>query len=286
MKHPMKTAFFALAAAAILSLASCGVLGDIVAKPTARVDSVEITGVDFSGVELTVNVEIDNPNPAGLTLDAYDYCLKVEGEDVVKGRREDRVSMKANGKSILPIPIEIRFDELTAVGASLLDDDIVPVAAVLGLEIAVPYIGSVRLDVSGSADIPVVRPPALLPLGIRVESIGLSGATITVLTDMRNPNAYGLAVRDLEGELTVAGNRWGRVDAGGAIDVAPRGREQVAFRAVLDFGEIGRSAWNLLTGSANLDVSLAGNMDVDLDLPEFEHGGFAWDADASVSIIR
>ena len=155
MKQPKILILIAAAAAVILlGITSCEVLGDIISKPTARVDSVEIIGVSMNGVEITVNVEIDNPNSVGLTLDAYDYSLIVEEKNIVTGRREESVSLKANGKSILPIPIELKFGDLAAAGSSLLNDDSLPVTAALGLEVALPYVGTVRLDVSGSIEGP------------------------------------------------------------------------------------------------------------------------------------
>lgn len=286
MKQSKRILFIAAASATLLALTSCEVLGDIVSNPTAQVDSIEITGVSINGVEVTLNVEIDNPNPVGLTLDAYDYGLIVEEKDIVTGRREDSVALKANGKSILPIPIELNFDDLATVGSTLLNDDTVPVGAELGLEVAIPYIGTVRLDVSGTVEVPIIKPPTLLPSGIRVDSIGLNGATIIVLADIKNTNGYGMVISNLIGELTVAGNTWGGIETNETIDVSAHGRESIAFSINLDFGEIGRSAWNLLRGNTKLDVSMTGDMDVDLDIPSFEPGGFEWDADASVSLIR
>ncbi len=287
MKQPKILILIAAAAAVILlGITSCEVLGDIISKPTARVDSVEIIGVSMNGVEITVNVEIDNPNSVGLTLDAYDYSLIVEEKNIVTGRREESVSLKANGKSILPIPIELKFGDLAAAGSSPLNDDSLPVTAALGLEVALPYVGTVRLDVSGSIEVPVIKPPILLPSGIRVESIKLSGASITVLADIKNPNGFGMVVSSLIGELSVAGQSWGQIETLQAVEVSAKNQKSVAFGISLDFGEIGRSAWNLLTGNSKLDVSMTGNMDVDFDTPAFKPGGLEWDADASVSLVR
>jgi hypothetical protein len=54
----------------------------------------------------------------------------------------------------------------------------------------------------------------------------------------------------------------------------------------VDFGEVGRSAWSLLSGTGSADVRLIGDMDIDVDVPGFVGNGIPLETDASVSIVR
>jgi hypothetical protein len=104
--------------------------------------------------------------------------------------------------------------------------------------------------------------------------------------NVQNPNGYALAVKTAEGLISVAGREWGRIDLDDSGWVAAGNSAPLTARMRLDFAEAGRSAWSLLTGSAQADVRVDGTMDVDMDLPAFSGGGVKWDADAKVSIIR
>jgi LEA14-like dessication related protein len=192
---PTSLLYVLLALSIILGLAGCAGLGDIIKPPEARIASVEIVRVDFTSVSLRLNVEIDNPNPVGLTLSAYDWNLDVSEERVLEGRVEEGISLRANGVSTLPIPLDIRFDNLAAAGVSLRGTDSLLLGMQLGLEVALPYMGSVRLDVGAKTEIPVLKPPVVRPERIRVDRISLSGADITLTANVKNPNSRMLTVQ-------------------------------------------------------------------------------------------
>jgi LEA14-like dessication related protein len=287
MRRNSRTFFGTLSAGLfLLFLTGCAGIGDLFKSPTASIQSIEIVGLDFSGVSLQVNVAIDNPNPLGVTLNAYDYGLMVDGESVVKGRRDDEVSLKASGRSTLPVPVDISFQQLAGAASALKHQDIIPLSVALGLEIAIPYLGGIRLDLNGSVEIPSLRIPVVRPASIKVENINLSGADILLSLKVENPNGFALIVRNMEGSMKVGGNEWGRVGNDAVTSIPSRKAAEFKIRTRVDFVQVGRSAWSLLTGSGSAQVALDGTMDVDMDFPAFKGSGVKWDGDAKVSIIR
>ena len=278
--------FTAITVVSLILMAGCAGLEGLVATPTARVESVEISSISFDSVTVQVNVEIDNPNPLGVTLDAYDYGLDAWDSEVVSGRVEDPVSLRAGGKSDLPIPVTLTFPELADVGTSMAGAESVPLDIALGLEIAVPYMGAIRLDLSAFIDIPIPRPPAITPVRIQVDSINLSGAQVSLVMEMGNPNSFSMGIRRLSGSFMVGGRSWGEIGLDESVDLAPDGRQSAVVTARISFADVGRSAWSLLTGSGSARVSMSGDADIDLDIPGFNGSSFDWDADADVSIVR
>ncbi len=287
MKNFLRLAIIAVTIfSAAFIITGCAEFGDLFQSPEARIESVELIRADFSSVSLQVNVEIDNPNSVGITLSAYDYRLAVSGQSVVDGRREDPVSLRADGKSIIPIPADVGFDELAAVGTSMITDDMIPVDIGLGLEITLPYMGTARLDITGGVEIPVLRPPIIRPVSLKVEKVNLTGAELILIMNVENPNGFALTINTAEGRLSVGGREWGVIGTENSAWI-PSGETIVMnTRTRVDFAETGRSAWSLLTGSGNTDVRVTGTMDVDMDLPAFDGSGIPWDADAKVSILR
>lgn len=283
---PMPLLYILLTVSLILGLAGCAGLGDIIKPPEARIVSVDIVRVDFTSASLRVNVEIDNPNPVGLTLSAYDWGLDVSEERVLEGRVEELISLDANGVSTLPIPLDIRFDSLAAAGVSLRGTDSLPLGMQLGMEVALPYMGSVRLDVGAKTEVPLLKPPVIRPARIRVDRLSLSGADITLTANVKNPNSRALTIQTLEGRLSVGGREWGLVGLEGEASLPAGGERAITFRASVDFGEVGRSAWSLLTGTGSTEVSLIGDMDIDIGVPGFVGKGIPLETDASVSIVR
>lgn len=275
-----------LLAALILTFAGCAGLDGLFEKPEARIASIEVDNLDFESVTLIVNVEIRNPNSLGLTLDAYDYGLDAWDSTIVEGRQESEVSLKAQGVSSLPIPITLDFNDLLAVGSSARSADSIPLDIRLGLEIAIPYMGAVRLDLSGSIEVPIPKAPRIVPARLQVDRITLTGADISLALDMENPNSFGMTIRSLDGSLLVGGREWGTVGLSESVQLNSGARKTAVVKLRVSFGDVGQSAWSLLNGSGNADVSLDGDMDIDLDIPGFNGSGIDWDADARVSIVR
>ncbi len=247
---------------------------------------MELVGADFTSVSLLVHVEIENPNSIGITLSAYDYRLGAAGQTIVDGRRSEPLSLKAEGKSVVPIPINVGFKELVAVGTSLITDDVLPVDLGLGLEITLPYMGTVRLDISGGTDIPILRPPIIRPASIRVAQISLTGAEIILMMNVENPNRFDVTINTAEGRLFVGGREWGAIGVQSGAWIPKGNKINMELKAVVDFSEAGRTAWSLLTGSGDAEVEVTGTMDIDMDMPGFNGGSIPWDADAKVSIVR
>ncbi len=285
MKNKKKV--LAIAAVTILlMLSGCASLDDIFQKPTASIDSVEIAGINFESAELLVNVEVDNPNPLGLSLSAYDYGVEAWGSSVVSGRQEDGMSLRARGKSLIKVPVKMKFADMFHLGKSALNADSVPLKFNIGIEIAIPYLPGVRLDLQSETDLPVPKPPVILPKSIRVKSINLTGAEIIMDFEVSNPNIFSLDINSLKGMLEVSGNEWGRIGISNSVNLAKKGRKTVRAGLNLSFLSVGRSALQLLTGSGKANVNLDGDMDIDVDIPGFNGKGIPWNADANVSIIR
>jgi LEA14-like dessication related protein len=98
--------------------------------------------------------------------------------------------------------------------------------------------------------------PELQFRAIRINSIGIDGASLDILVDVYNPNAYGLGVERLSYDLMIENVHWGvgstdlpiALDAGRSTTV--RLPLQISWSRL---GDVGRDA--LRTGSVNYGVS-------------------------------
>jgi LEA14-like dessication related protein len=125
----------------------------------------------------------------------------------------------------------------------------------------------------------VFEKPELQFRGIRVNSVGLEGASLEILVDVYNPNSYRLGLDRFSYDLAIEDVHWG---LGSTSDpVAVEGRNSTTVRLPLDvswsrLGAAGREA--LRTGSVNYGVS--GEMTVgtplgDASVPYSKSGRFS-----------
>lgn len=275
------------AVSAVLITNACSELQNLYKPPEARIVSIDLVKVNFTSLSLNANLEITNPNPVGISLSAYDYSLRMFDNTLLQGRIEEPVSLKAEGTSVIPIPFEIQYSDIASIGAAFhTGEKSVPVDLDLGLEIAFPYMGGIRLDASGSVDIPILHIPKIEPLSITVDRVSLSGADISLSVNVENPNGYPLTINTAEGRLIISDNEWGNIGIDKEVNIPPMKNAVLKIKLHVSFSELGRSAWSLITGSSKADIRIEGDMDIDMNIPSFAGGGIPWTSSAKVSILR
>jgi LEA14-like dessication related protein len=98
--------------------------------------------------------------------------------------------------------------------------------------------------------------PQLQFRGLRVNSVGLEGASLEILVDVYNPNAYRLGVEHFSYDLAIEDVHWGL--GATSYPIAVEARNSATVRLPLDvswsrLGAAGREA--LRTGNVNYGVS-------------------------------
>ena len=82
--------------------------------PQVSLDSIGFNGIGSRGdrLELSVNLQVENPNDFALLLDQLAYTLELDGRQVGGVRLNDRWEIRENGKGVLRLPISLDFLKL------------------------------------------------------------------------------------------------------------------------------------------------------------------------------
>lgn len=90
--------------------------------PRISVSSLEVDEMNFSQANLTLNLQVDNPNGFGLLLKALSYDLSVNGRSWVDGSRSRELSISEKGSNQLAIPITLNISEIGSSVVQLLSN--------------------------------------------------------------------------------------------------------------------------------------------------------------------
>lgn len=144
---------------------------------------------------------------------------------------------------------------------------------------AFPTFAALSLVLSVAGCSAIFETPELQFRGIRVNSIGIEGASLEILVDVYNPNSYRLGLARLSYDLAIENVHWGVGSLASPMGVD--GGDTATLRLPLDvswsrLGDIGRQA--LQTGVVNYGVS--GQMTVatsvgDVNVPYSKSGRFS-----------
>lgn len=256
----MKKSFAILLVAIIF--AGCSNLKDLAdtQKPKLSVENVQVTDFSFSEIEVTYDVNIDNPNPVALQMLSYDYNLDINGSSFVKGDQQEGLDIEASGSSMVRIPVTINFQDLYRSVKGLVDKDESSYQFMSHLAFDLPIIGRTEIPVSKKGNVPMIKLPKLKVKNLAVQNVSLSGADVNLKLQLDNPNGFGMNVDAMQYNLEVNGSNWASGNALNGTSIQENGTTELNIPISLNIGQMGMSAYRILSGSESLDYSFDSNL--------------------------
>ncbi|HEX9942170.1 MAG TPA: LEA type 2 family protein [Thermoanaerobaculia bacterium] len=164
MNRPLQRSFraagiLAVALSAALALAACSGLGGLarIVQPEVDVTDVKLLGTTLTGADLLFQFRVDNPNAVSLVLDEIGYRLRLNGEPLLSGRRNERTRVAANGQSVVELPVTIKYEDVYRVIRSFSGRERPDYNLDADFQFDVPVLGAVTVPVSKRGEIPLER---------------------------------------------------------------------------------------------------------------------------------
>lgn len=256
-------------AVASLVLVSCESLESLVQPlpPEVSLRDVRLTTLNFTSAGLEAEVEIHNPNSFGITLERFSYILSVEEQAFLSGENPERVSIAAGEQQSITLPFEIALVEALNVAQAGSEANELGYLAEVIFVFDVPFLGEVQLPVENSGALPVPRPPRPELRAVRLNSIGLRAAELTMTIAVENPNVFGFVIETLQYDLLVQGRSWAQGSVAGGTHLPAEKVTELDISFGLSFLELGAGVYRLLSGAGELEYRLEGLSAVRPDHP-------------------
>lgn len=267
---------------------SCAVLEDLTKtqKPKLSVVDFKLTDISLQDVELTFDVEIDNPNPFSVNLASYDYDLKFNALSFVKGDQPNNTSVNANSKSIIHIPISFNYTDLFGLISGLKDKDETDFSFEATAGIEAPLLGLVKIPFSKQGTLPVVKAPKINIGSLKLANLSLTKADFEVELGIQNPNKFGLNLNDINYELAFNGLPAISGKTSERIDINDKSSSNLVLPFSVNLLQLGTAAKKAIVDGESFEYSLNGNAKVGSSLPFFKPSNFSFDRDGSISILK
>lgn len=267
---------------------SCAQLNELtnISKPSASVVDMNITGLTLQDIELTADIEIDNPNSVGVDMTSYTYSLDINEKNFVAGNAQRGLKIDAKNSSMVQVPVTLTFLELLQTFQSMRDQDESDYKFAASFGFDLPVLGTVEVPVQYSGKIPVVKQPSISLAKFSVESLSITGADLLVELNVQNPNAFQLLVDDLNFDLEVNGLKSFSGKVNETINIGSHSAQTVKLPFNISFLNAGMAAYRLLNSDEDLDYKLTGSTLIGSDLPYFKKSNFNFDKSGSVDILK
>ena len=279
-------------AGAVLLIGGCESLRDaveVMRKPEVRIAGTELEALSFSGLTLRFDVEIKNPNPIGIGLSGFDYELQIEDNPFVSGQVQDKVTIAARDRSIIPLPVELGFEEIAKT-----IDALAPGAGKeeatyrlsCGFSFDLPVLGRVRVPVETEGSFPILRTPGLRVIRLRLNEISLAGASLALDLELINRNSFKVFVESLEYRFQVDGRDWASGMRQERVRIPENDSAGLTIPIDLDFGALGRGVYQLILGGERLQYALEANLEVGTSLRGLQEASLPFELSGKLSIRR
>jgi len=191
---------------------------------TPQIQSVRprITGIDLQGVSLAFDVGVDNLYPIPLRTPNFRYGMDIQGREFFKSGVTANIDLPAKSIGTVTLPVRVTYLSLWKTYQALSEAAEIQYT-LRGALVLSAYNQSYELPLSHTGTFPVLRLPSFSDISVRVADASLTKAKIVIEATIKNPNCFGIDVRNLGyafklGDVELAGlaaTTQGKLEAGG-----------------------------------------------------------------------
>ncbi len=229
-----------------------------VQKPIVKVTDVKITGLSLNRLDLDFKIGVQNPNSVAIKLAGFDYELLIENNSFLKGQQNKEVEIEANGSSQVDIPVSFTFKQLYNTFKTLKDADSIKYTLKSGLSFDVPILGRIRIPVQTTHRVPNVKLPKIKVASLKLAKMSFTGADLKLALEVENPNAWSVDLQQLQYNFVVNGQKWLESNLQKTLKLQQKEKQVLELPIHLNFLEMGRSFYNMLTNPGALEYKLTG----------------------------
>ena len=254
-------------------LGSCQSHGTPIRDPRVSIDSVDIAGINFSGVDLIVHVDIQNPNRFAIPMPNIDWELFIgtafDAVPFIQGSLPNSLSIAGREKNTVNVPVRVTFEGLFHAFASLLDTREAAYNLALALSFPLPAVGDKVFNLGFSGVFPLPQIPELSFRQVNVSRLDFGGADLALEIYVGNTNDFPIDLPDIEWNYTVNDIPvLTSVLSGAGESIAAGSVERVNIDTRLTHADILRAAGSVISSAGEVagNFSLAMNL-ADMGLP-------------------
>ncbi len=195
---------------AALALAGCAALQNLsqaagIKPPEVTYDTVNYRALDFDALHCDVVFDVKNPNRVGGRLEGYDLKLVVDGVTLADGKVDQALDLGPGKSTKFVIPAVVRWSDiinrLTA-KPTMPDDLPWKVSGTAFVKVADQAIG---LPFEREGALPVIRPPSIMPVAVRVGSPSFTNIHVDVDVEMKSNGGHSFSIGEMSHDLSIAG---------------------------------------------------------------------------------
>ena len=249
----------------VVMLGTCSSVSKVVTEPSISFESVRMTGLNFSGIDMIARIKIQNTNSFSIPFPEINWKLFVIDNSFINGVIKNNNKIAANAGTVVELPFSINFEGLYQTISGLLNSDEAPFRLDLSALFNIPVLGAKTFNTSFSGSIPMLKAPALSFSGVKFNSLSINKIEFVLTWLVDNKNAFAVNLDKLDYNFAVNNVSWTK-GASERISLPARRTTQIPvtvnisslsmIQEIVALAALGRSANFVCSGEAALSPVL------------------------------
>lgn len=214
-------------------LGGCATVQEHVREPEVKLHDVRVAAMSLADATVSFDLDIENPNPLGISMRGLSYRLELEDETLFEGVRDQGVRIGANDSSRVTLPFTFAYSDVFASLGAIRGKDAIGYRfsgdAQFG-PFTIPY------ATAGTLPVPVL--PELALADVRVDRLTMSGATVSLGLQVTNANRFPIRFNGLDYALELGDASVLRGQSTQRFEVEPEGSGTLRIPVTLDFARL------------------------------------------------
>ena len=177
----------ALGITSVLAVSGCATLN----RPTVREVTPHITRIDWEGVNMVLDVQVENPYSVRLHVPRFNYAIDIEDREFFASQTEVATDLPARRVGTIALPVRFAYSQLWQTYEALAD--VPEVDYRFRADFLVTALDQKQeLSVSHAGTVPVLRLPKISFDSVDFTDVSMTGARMTIEATLHNPNVFPL----------------------------------------------------------------------------------------------
>ena len=260
----------------VIVIAGCQSIGSLagvdidVREPKLSFNSVDIAGIDFSGVNMIAHVNVENPNIFSIPMPKIDWELFINKASFVQGSLANDKSIASRGMATMAVPFSVSYDGLYNSFNSLLETKEAAYDVAMGITFPIPVLGDKIYTLDFSGVLPMIQKPDISFQGITKQSLGRT-MQFVLNWEVDNKNNFAFDVGEFDYDFKVNNKQW----AQGRLDDPPRlkanGKTLIPLSVSISAAPIVQELVDIINRGSSIAYNCTGNMSLSGELPGLDN---------------
>jgi LEA14-like dessication related protein len=274
-----------------LCLGACKSLSmeDAMKDPVISLNSVELTGIAFTGADGLCKINVENPYPVAIPFPYIEWEVFIADAKVTTGAIEGGANIKAKNAAIVDVPFHVDYADLYNTIASVKDASKngakeTGFKIVLTAAFDIPVLGEKKLPFEVEGMMPLLQAPRFSGMALSIGAIDFTGVTLKCSFDVENPNAFEIPFPNMEWDYSVNNNSFVKSGVERAAPLAAHSVSPVAIQVDVNYADLYDAFQTLLaTGEADGVLTLTSGLAA---IPAFAGEALSHDLAGKIPLLK